>query len=403
MRCSASSQDDWRSSSGARPQPGPGETLVRVRRAGVCGTDFHIYEGSHPFLNYPRVIGHELSGEVAETGPGCRLEVGRPVYVDPLSVVRDMRRLPARQDELLPAHRGARRPHRRRHGGIRLRAGDAISPRPTASRSIRPRWSSSSSIGAHAARRAAPRKGDRALVVGAGPIGLGCMIFARLRGGSVTALDMREDRLAFCRDVLGIEDTLVAGADTVERLSALTGGDIFDVVFDATGNAASMNAGFDYVAHGGTYVLVSVVRDTISFADPKFHAREITLLGSRNATREDFLEVLTAIRDGHVPTDALATHRAPLEQSPDAFRRMDQAGDRRDQGPHRGLGPVMLPIRSRQDRICRPDSHAEQRCNAPGSGWLGHLRHARDEAERSRDPKRGRCDNLADCSPSTGG
>ena len=135
----------------------------------------------------------------------------------------------------------------------------------------------------------------------------------------MTALDMREDRLAFCRDVLGIDQTVVAGPDALERLSALTDGEMFDVVFDATGKAASMNAGFDYVAHGGTYVLVSVVRDTISFADPKFHAREIALLGSRNATREDFLEVFGAIRDGHVPTDALATHRAPLEQSPRRF------------------------------------------------------------------------------------
>ena len=97
------------------------------------------------------------------------------------------------------------------------------------------------------------------------------------------------------------------------------GGDFFDIVFDATGKASAMTAGFDYVAHGGTYVLVSVVLDTISFADPKFHAREISLLGSRNATREDFVEVFSAMRDGLVPTEALATHRASLEDSPARF------------------------------------------------------------------------------------
>ncbi len=302
----------------ARPQPGPGETLVRVRRAGVCGTDFHIYEGSHPFLNYPRVIGHELSGEVAETGPGCRLEVGQPVYVVPyLScgtcvACRRGKTNCCQRIAVLGVHIDGGMAEYVCVPETNLAPADGVTLDQAAMVEFL-------SIGAHAARRAAPRNGDRALVVGAGPIGLGCMIFARLRGASVTALDMREDRLAFCRDVLGIEDTLVAGANTVERLSALTGGDMFDVVFDATGNAASMNAGFDYVAHGGAYVLVSVVRDTISFADPKFHAREITLFGSRNATREDFLQVLTAIRDGHVPTDALATHRAPLEQSPDRF------------------------------------------------------------------------------------
>ena len=284
----------------------------------MCGTDFHIYEGSHPFLNYPRVIGHELSGEVAETGPGCRLEVGQPVYVVPyLScgtcvACRRGKTNCCQRIAVLGVHIDGGMAEYVCVPETNLAPADGVTLDQAAMVEFL-------SIGEHAARRAAPRKGDRALVVGAGPIGLGCMIFARLRGASVTALDMREDRLAFCRDVLGIEDTLVAGPDTVERLSALTGGDMFDVVFDATGNGASMNAGFDYVAHGGAYVLVSVVRDTISFADPKFHAREITLFGSRNATREDFLQVLTAIRDGHVPTDALATHRAPLEQSPDRF------------------------------------------------------------------------------------
>jgi len=174
-------------------------------------------------------------------------------------------------------------------------------------------------IGAHAVRRANPRKGDRVLVVGAGPIGAGCMIFARLLGGSVTALDMRQDRLDFCRNVLGVDHTVAAGGHTLDILATLTNGDFFDIVIDATGKATSMTAGFDYVAHGGTYVLVSVVLDTISFADPKFHAREISLLGSRNATREDFAEVFGAMRDGLVRTEALATHRASLEESPSRF------------------------------------------------------------------------------------
>ena len=102
---------------------------------------------------------------------------------------------------------------------------------------------------------------------------------------------MRQDRLDFCRNVLGVDHTVAAGTDTLDKLSKLTSGDFFDIVIDATGKASAMMAGFDYVAHGGTYVLVSVVHDTISFADPKFHAREISLLGSRNATREDFVEV----------------------------------------------------------------------------------------------------------------
>ena len=174
-------------------------------------------------------------------------------------------------------------------------------------------------IGAHAARRASPAEGDRGLVIGAGPIGIGCALFARFRGAIVTILDVRHDRLDFCRTNIGVEHAVVAGHDAEEKLLALTDGDAFDLVFDATGNAKSMMAGLNYVAHGGTYVLVSVVREAISFEDPEFHKRETTLLASRNATSWDFLEVFQAIRAGLVPTNALLTHRAKLEESPGRF------------------------------------------------------------------------------------
>ena len=302
----------------SRPSPGPGEVVVRIRRAGVCGTDLHIYEGSHPFLDYPRVIGHELSGEVAETGPGCSIAVGQKVFVIPyLScgycvACRRGKTNCCQRIAVLGVHID---------GGMadyvcvpegNVAAADGVTLDQAAMVEFL-------SIGAHAVRRANPRKGDRVLVVGAGPIGAGCMIFAKLHGGLVTALDIRQNRLDFCRNVLGVDHTVAAGTGALEALSELTGGDLFDIVIDATGKAASMAAGFDYVAHGGTYVLVSVVRDTISFEDPKFHAREISLLGSRNATREDFLEVFKAMREGLVPTGALATHRASLEESPARF------------------------------------------------------------------------------------
>ena len=174
-------------------------------------------------------------------------------------------------------------------------------------------------IGAHAIRRAAPRKDDRILVVGAGPIGIGCLLFGKLKGGSVTALDFRQDRLDFCRDQLGVDHAIPAGPNASETLSALTSGDFFDIVIDATGNLKSMMAGLNYVAHGGTYVLVSVVRDTICFADPEFHKRETSLLGSRNATPEDFAIVLEAMREGLIPTEALVTHRVSLDEAPESF------------------------------------------------------------------------------------
>jgi len=173
-------------------------------------------------------------------------------------------------------------------------------------------------IGAHAVRRANVQAGQRVLVVGAGPIGMAAMRFARLRGATVTALDGRQDRLDFCRTTLGVAATVALGEQDEAQLSALTDGEFFDTVFDATGNPQAMERGFRFVAHGGTYVLVSIVGANITFSDPEFHKRETTLLGSRNATTEDFETVLQAMRAGLIPA-ALNTHRMPLARVPEDF------------------------------------------------------------------------------------
>jgi len=104
--------------------------------------------------------------------------------------------------------------------------------------------------------------------------------------------------------------------DISDRLQAATGCDFFDVVLDATGSPKAMMNGFSYVGHGGTYVLLSIVRADITFNDPEFHKRETSLLGSRNATRHDFETVLGAMRGGRVPVAALASHRGGLDEAP---------------------------------------------------------------------------------------
>jgi threonine dehydrogenase-like Zn-dependent dehydrogenase len=177
-------------------------------------------------------------------------------------------------------------------------------------------------IGAHAVRRADVSAGQRVLVVGAGPIGMAAMIFAKLRGATVTALDSRTDRLSFCSAKIGVAATVLLGLGDVDRLSELTDGEFFDVVFDATGNADAMRRGFEFIAHGGKYVLISVVKDVISFSDPEFHKREATLLGSRNATLEDFDTVLDAMRAGQIPDQALNTHRLQLSSLPTEFSKL---------------------------------------------------------------------------------
>jgi 2-desacetyl-2-hydroxyethyl bacteriochlorophyllide A dehydrogenase len=295
------------------PEAGPDEVLLRVRRIGLCGTDMHIFRGTQPYLAYPRVMGHELAGEVAAAPAGSGLAKGDPVYVMPyLScgtcvACRRGKTNCCTRIEVLGVHRdGGMAEYLALPSRFVFKA-DGISLDDAAMLEFL-------AIGAHAVRRAQVTGGQRVLVVGAGPIGVAVALFARLAGARVTVLEGREDRLAFCRDVVKVAHTVPLGDGDRELLAAHTDGEFYDAVFDATGNAAAMERGLDFVAHGGTYVLVSIVRDRIGFSDPEFHKRETTLLASRNATAEDFAAVLAAMKAGQVPTSRMKTHRTTLAE-----------------------------------------------------------------------------------------
>lgn len=299
------------------PVPAEGELLLRVRRVGVCGTDLHIFAGRQPFLKYPRVMGHEFSAVVAQATPASGLAEGDAVYVMPYLSCGDcvacrlgrtnccvrLQVLGVHRDGAFSEYLCVPEAFVHRAEGVSLEQAAMVE---------------FLAIGAHAVRRAQVAAGQRVLVVGAGPIGMGAMIFARLRGASVVALDGRADRLAFCAQRLGVQACVTLGEGDAEQLAALSSNDFFDVVFDATGNAAAMERGFAFVAHAGSYVLISIVQADIRFNDPEFHKRETSLLGSRNATAEDFQTVLQAMRAGLVPA-GLDTHRMALAEVPARF------------------------------------------------------------------------------------
>ena len=301
----------------ARPVRNEGEVLLRVRRIGVCGTDLHIFMGNQPYLSYPRVMGHELAASVEEAGPGGALRPGDLVAVIPYiscgecDACRKGKTNCCRHLGVLGVHRD---------GGMAeyisiperfVLPADGLTVDQTAMVEFL-------AIGAHAVARARLRRGDKVLIAGAGPIGLAVATFAALEGASITLLDGREDRLAFARNTLGITSTVTVGPGDVEALAAITGGDFFDTVFDATGSPRAMERGFGFVAHGGSYVLGSIVSGDITFSDPEFHKRETSLFSSRNATIDDFRHVMATLRAGRVP-DALITHRMALADVPARF------------------------------------------------------------------------------------
>lgn len=298
----------------AVPRRAPGEVLLRIRRIGLCGTDYHIYTGRQPYLSYPRVMGHELAGEVVEADRGSPFTAGQVVTVNPyLScgtciACRKDRPNCCMRIEVLGVHvDGGMCEFISVPAAAVIAVGDLTLDQAAMVEFL--------AVGAHAVRRGAIGAGDAVLVIGAGPIGVGVALFATLAGGRVTLIDTSIERLDHARDAVGIASVVLVDETIDAVLAAATGDEFFDCVLDATGSIGAMRRGLAYVAHGGRYVLVSVVKEDLVFPDPEFHKRETTLLGSRNATREDFGLVIARIADGSIPTAALHTHSFPAVEA----------------------------------------------------------------------------------------
>ena len=176
-------------------------------------------------------------------------------------------------------------------------------------------------IGCHAINRAAPQPGEHLLIIGAGPIGLSVLEFARLAGSKITVMDMNAERLAFCRQTYDLTNTILFKGDgsELDQMRQITGGELYPIVLDATGSAASMNQALNYVAHAGTLVYVGITTQDITFPDRLFHSREMTLKASRNALPDDFRRIIKLIEDGQIDTNRWITHRTSFDDVIDVF------------------------------------------------------------------------------------
>ena len=241
------------------PAPGPGEALVQVKRVGICGTDLHAFHGNQPFFSYPRILGHELGVEVLALGPGTEatgLAVGDRCAVEPCMncgkclACRRGRTNCCESLQLIGVHLD---------GGMRERI---VVPADKLHKSTLPLEQLATvemlCIGAHAVSRAEPEPGESTLVIGAGPIGLATAQFALLAGADVTMLEISAPRRAFAREHLGVERMLDGQGDPVAQVRDALGGELPSLVFDATGNPASMNGAFNLVANSGKLVFVGL-------------------------------------------------------------------------------------------------------------------------------------------------
>lgn len=287
--------------------PGAGQVKVRIRAIGICGTDFSGYQGKMPFIEFPRILGHELGVEVLEVGPGVsHLRAGDRCSVEPylncgqchacargctnccetLAVLGVHCDGGMREEMILPA--------------AKLHACNALAFEQLA-------LVETLAIGCHAVNRAAVTASDDVLVIGAGPIGLTVIEFVRAAGARMTVLEMHARRRDFVREHY-------AGVEVVERLPEEFRA---QVIFDATGNARSMSSATSWARFTGRVVYVGITKEPVTLDDPLFHRRELTLLASRNAQSPDFPRILGMIEAGVIDTRPWISHRCVFGELPD--------------------------------------------------------------------------------------
>lgn len=296
-----------------------GYALLKVRRIGICGTDLHAFEGTQPFFNYPRVLGHELAGEIVEMEAHEDYRVGDLVSIIPYfscgtcfacsqgkyNCCSSLNVFGVHSDGgmaefiLVPIQSLFKDPF------LDLDALALLEPL---------------AIGAHGIKRAQIKPNEFVLIVGAGPIGLGAAAMASLAGAQVILLDLNQNRLDFAKKNLHISFSINPNqADVLSTLKEITHGNMPRVVIDATGYKKAIEQSFQYISHGGTYVLIGLQMQEISFSHPEFHKKEATLMSSRNATREDFQWVADSFRQKQIDPILFISHRFAFEEIASQF------------------------------------------------------------------------------------
>jgi 2-desacetyl-2-hydroxyethyl bacteriochlorophyllide A dehydrogenase len=300
------------------PVAGEGETLLKIERIGICGTDLHAYEGTQPYFNYPRILGHELAATIVNTNANG-FNIGDAVTIIPymhcgaciacksnkhnccvnmqvfgVHIDGGMREYVTVPDTALV-----------KSGGLSLDELALVEPL---------------AIGAHAVKRANIAPNEFVLIMGAGSIGIGIAAFAKIAGAQVIMVDVNDSRLDFCKNLLDIKHTInPLTQNVVDACKLITNNDMPTVVMDATGNLNAINNAFAYLAHGGRYVLVGLQKEHISFSHPEFHKREAALMSSRNANTQDFNYVIDCIQKGLVKPSSLVTHKVSFTEVTDHF------------------------------------------------------------------------------------
>ncbi len=311
-----------------KPEPGPGEALVRVRSVGVCGSDVDGYRGHHPMIRPPIILGHECSGVIAEVGPGVdATRVGQAVSVEPFftcdrcpfclegtyNFCSDLKiighQVPGAFAEyvLIPAKFAHPMPE-----GVSFEEAAILEP---------------CSGALHAVRRCGIQSGDFVVIVGCGTMGSFATQHCRNLSAEVLVIEPIEFKRRAALD-LGATHAVDPGQDVPETVvRKLTGGKMADVVIEAVGERLTLEQTVGLVKNGGRIMLIGWTgNDTDPFDLTNTTFKELSVLGTLGFCR-DFPTSMKLLAQGKVNIRRIITHRFELEHVRDAIELLEGGGD----------------------------------------------------------------------------
>jgi len=308
--------------------PGAGHVRIEVAYTGICGTDLHIAHGAmDQRVGVPAVIGHEMSGRIAELGPHVEgWAVSDPVTVMPLDwcgrcpacraghshVCHDLNFVgidsagSMQGSWTVPVQLLVRLPDD-------LPLAHAALVEPTA-------------VAAHDVRRGGVRAGEKVVVVGAGPVGMLIALVAGAAGADVLVLELDGYRRAIASRI-GLHAVDPARSDVGRLVTKWTSGAGADVAFEVSGSASGVGTATEVLAVRGRLVMVaihSVPREVNLF---RLFWRELTVIGARVYEREDFEHAVQLVAGGQIPAAELITRIVPLDEVASAFAALERGGE----------------------------------------------------------------------------
>ncbi len=302
-----------------------GEALLKLLYGGICGSDLGTYRGTFAYVSYPRIPGHEFSAEIIDISKNNRgLEKGMVVTANPyfncgtcyscrrglVNCCMHNQTLGVQRDGVFAQY--VTMPIERIYDGKGLPAKTLALIEPFC-------------IGFHGVKRANIKPGDKVLIIGAGTIGVLAMIAAKHFGAKVYVSDIAQDKLDYALKIGADGVILNKNTETLKaEVSAITNGDGFDVAIEAVGLPSTFQDCIDATAFGGTIVLIGIGKLNLDFNFTIIQKKELNILGSRNALREDFEQLIEIVRNGEIDLEKIISNIYSFYDAPKAFEEFDK-------------------------------------------------------------------------------